>query len=597
MADIENIADSGSDNSADSGSESEFEGFEEDEVAVNGNILNHTVILNPNYDRIIARDEELNWSNIDTPPTIAPFTRDVGLTVDLDEEAEPIQFFKLFFNEDYWPIIVTETNKYAEAKIAQQPLSPNSRLHEWTPVTVDEVKLFFALCILMGVVYKESIEDYWTTNESTMTPFFNKKMSRNRFLAILSNLHLSDSTREIPVGQDGHDPLYKLRSFVNMCSRNFCDIYVPQKELSVDESTCPWKGRLRFRVYNPAKPDRFGIKLYSVNEANSGYCVGFDVYVGSTPVAEYSELVDLDQDSGQTTKIVIGLLAKTGLLHGGHHVYMDNYYTSPELFDELSIRETYACGTVRKNRKEFPEALKVKQRMLQGDSIFRRREDLLALKFYDKREVHMLSTIHTATNAIFDKRDQNGQPKFKPSCIADYCKFMGGVDLSDQNMKYYSVMRKSHKWWKKLFFFFFNMILTNSYALYRKYGTNKNLKSQDFREQIAISLILEAPEAPKPKPARKRPLTNSDRLTGRHFPAYNVAKEGAKRKHPARDCVACNPSFKNRGPRATKYKRNSTAFHCPDCNVALCVPRCFEVYHTYQNYKQVLNGNENSDSE
>lgn len=141
MADIENIADSGSDNSADSGSESEFEGFEEDEVAVNGNILNHTVILNPNYDRIIARDEELNWSNIDTPPTIAPFTRDVGLTVDLDEEAEPIQFFKLFFNEDYWPIIVTETNKYAEAKIAQQPLSPNC---SWTLYNKDVPKILIA---------------------------------------------------------------------------------------------------------------------------------------------------------------------------------------------------------------------------------------------------------------------------------------------------------------------------------------------------------------------------------------------------------------------------------------------------------------------
>ena len=86
---------------------------------------------------------------------------------------------------------------------------------------------------------------------------------------------------------------------------------------------------------------------------------------------------------------------------------------------------------------------------------------------------------------------------------------MGGVDLSDQNMKYYCVMRKSHKWWKKLFFFFFNMILTNSYALYRKYGANKKLKSQDFREQIASALIMEAPEAPKPKPAKKQPLTNS----------------------------------------------------------------------------------------
>ena len=33
---------------------------------------------------------------------------------------------------------------------------------------------------------------------------------------------------------------------------------------------------------------------------------------------------------------------------------MDNYYTSPELFEELYFRETYACGTVRMNRKGMP---------------------------------------------------------------------------------------------------------------------------------------------------------------------------------------------------------------------------------------------------
>ena len=379
-------------------------------------IQRYTSILNPQYDRILQKDEELNWSGVDSPPTLAPFTRNVGLTVNLANEAAPIEFFKLLFDDDYWPKIVNETNNYAAGKIheAQQPLSPNSRLKDWSPVTIDEIKLFFALCILMGVVYKESTEDYWTTTESTMTPFFNKSMSRNRFLSILSNIHLSDSTREIPFGQEGYDPLYKLRSFLTLCNRNFCDIYVPNRELSVDESTCPWKVRLRFCVYNPAKPDRSGIKLYSVNEASSGYCVGFNVYVGSTPVAEYSELVELNTECSLTTKIVVGLLAKNGLLYSGHHIYMDNYYVSPELFDELSFRETYACGTVRKNRKEFPEALKVKNRMLQGDCIFRRRDDLLALKFYDKREVHMLSTIHKAENAIFDKRDINGRPKFKP---------------------------------------------------------------------------------------------------------------------------------------------------------------------------------------
>ena len=59
----------------------------------------------------------------------------------------------------------------------------------------------------------------------------------------------------------------------------------------------------------------------------------------------------------QTTKLVLGLLASVDLLHKGHHYYMDNYYSSPELFQELYDAETYACDTVQKNRKSLPIAV------------------------------------------------------------------------------------------------------------------------------------------------------------------------------------------------------------------------------------------------
>ena len=56
-------------------------------------------------------------------------------------------------------------------------------------------------------------------------------------------------------------------------------MYTPEQDISFDEATCPWKGRLRFRVYNPAKPDQFGIKLYEACEAKSGYVLVRDLVV------------------------------------------------------------------------------------------------------------------------------------------------------------------------------------------------------------------------------------------------------------------------------------------------------------------------------
>lgn len=42
------------------------------------------------------------------------------------------------------------------------------------------------------------------------------------------------------------------------------------------------------------------------------------------------------------------------ILGQNHHVYCDNYFTSVPLFEELLDNSTYACGTIRANRKGLP---------------------------------------------------------------------------------------------------------------------------------------------------------------------------------------------------------------------------------------------------
>ena len=59
----------------------------------------------------------------------------------------------------------------------------------------------------------------------------------------------------------------------------------------------------------------------------------------------------LDPDSTQTTKVVLGLLKKGNLLGKGHHVYMDNYYSNPDLFFELHNKECFACGPAERTGK------------------------------------------------------------------------------------------------------------------------------------------------------------------------------------------------------------------------------------------------------
>ena len=121
---------------------------------------------------------------------------------------------------------------------------------------------------------------------------------------------------------------------------------------------------------------------------------------------------------------------------------MDNFSVSPELFVELDLLNMYACGTLCKNQQGMPDALKnTTWKLKRGDE--KTKDNILAVKFKDKCDVHMLSTIHQATVSVMDKTDRNNEPVVKPTCIVDYCSLMGGVDLSDQINQYYSCLQKN----------------------------------------------------------------------------------------------------------------------------------------------------------
>ena len=181
----------------------------------------------------------------------------------------------------------------------------------------------------MGLVRKPMITKYWRKDELCTTPFFGWYMTRTQLERILSNIHLIDNA--IP----SQDPLNKLRPVLTMIDRNFMHVYTPKKNLSVDKASCPFKGRLGFKMYNPRKPARFHIRLYEVCEADSGYCIGLEVFTGNKNSQCIGMSKPIDPTCTLTTQLVLGLLEKCKVLDKGYHLYMDNYYSSPELMEEL----------------------------------------------------------------------------------------------------------------------------------------------------------------------------------------------------------------------------------------------------------------------
>lgn len=77
---------------------------------------------------------------------------------------------------------------------------------------------------------------------------FFKYMRKDRFLGILSNLHLENNTHAIPSGRAWHGTIYKIKSFLFLM-KVFKNNYMP-------EAKCPFK--IEFRVNSLVKSNRFG---------------------------------------------------------------------------------------------------------------------------------------------------------------------------------------------------------------------------------------------------------------------------------------------------------------------------------------------------
>ena len=352
----------------------------------------------------------------------------------------------------------------------------------------------------MAHVKKYRIKDYWSSDRLIATPIFNDLMPRDRFLLLLRYLHFNDNSLR------SEDRLFKIKPVVKHLREKFGSTLVPYRNLCVDESMMLWKGRLQFKQYIPSKLHRYGVKSFVLCDCRTGFVLDFIIYTGSEGQFEYK------QQLGIAGSVVMTLMQP--YLRKDHNLFMDNWFSSPVLFEELHANSTGACGTARENRSGMPL---FSDKLARGEIDYRHTDILLAVKWFDRREATMLSTIHEPRLANSGKIHwQSNAPIRKPESVLDYNQDMGTVDKSDMQISCVECVRKSVKWYKKLFFHLLDTAVFNSYVLHKQ-KTGQSTQFCDFRLQL-IRQIVDTYSKPKisrgPPSDRDNPL----RLVGRHFP-------------------------------------------------------------------------------
>jgi len=390
-------------------------------------------------------EPERKWSNTGRfmPKVLKSFdSTQCGIqpSYQLPADAKESEYFTLLFDCELASHVCKETNKYANALIADPEYKKKAGLATWTDCNIGQIYTFIGVVVLMSLISKKRMVDYWSKDVVLYTPYFGKVMGRNSFFQILKVLHFVDNSTS---SSSSEDRVWKVRPILDGLVDNFTAAFKPYKDLCIDESLLLWKGRLFFKQYIPSKRNRFGVKLYVLCDAYTRYILKFFVYSGGKEI-EYTH----NDALGKSGSIVTSLL--DSYLEKGHVIYVDNFYSSPALFGHLFSKETGACGTVRPNRKEMPKFTK---KLKKGEIDCFHSDELLALTWHDKRDVRMLSTVHTPVIVETNKVDHKTKEKIrKPQCVVDYIKSMGAVDKSDMQISLAECVRKTRKWYKSYFF-------------------------------------------------------------------------------------------------------------------------------------------------
>ncbi|KAM9811769.1 piggyBac transposable element-derived protein 4-like isoform X2 [Syngnathus typhle] len=524
--------------------------------------------------------EDFSWHEAGWEPNQFSFTASPGprsAAAELDSTS-PADFLELFLTAELLQQIADWTNSYATRYFqAQSERLPHSRSCGWKPVSVAELKTLFGLTFITSYVKKPTISLYWSMDEVDATPHFGRTMPRNRFQLIWKFFKFNNTT---PL--DNNDKMYKVRPVLDYIVEKFKEMYQPGQNICIDEGMMLCRSRLSFRVFNPKKNIKYGIKSYILCDSATGYCFNLQPDVKETPM---------------TSEIVFSLLDR--LPGYGYTLYMNESYNSVAMCELLLGAETNICGKLKNNRGEPKIFRKVtKNELGVEDKVTRHNKRVMVVAWQGKLYV---TTCH---KDILKEVPQKGQkdegPSSKPECVAAYNSSMTGVQKLDQKITYYPFVRKSTDWSKKFVAYLFQLCMFNAHVIYRARHPEERITLLEFMRSVVKSWTVKryvlaqvrkdeegtfercgdlvAHRPCKRAPPRTDPDSRLDGQLAKHRLEYvtTASRSVDPPKRSGRRCRVC----------ARRGLRKDTRMWCVSCCVALHPGECFTAYHTKLNYSE-----------
>ncbi|KAG8238150.1 hypothetical protein J437_LFUL017263 [Ladona fulva] len=135
--------------------------------------------------------EEWVWEEKDNVPELKQFTEISGVS----NNPKPQQVFEEVLSDDFWEMLSSETNRYAKQVVESEQYKEKDIDKKWFDANPDEMKVFFALCIIMSQMKKTWVQMNWSKRAIIHTPIFGETMPFRRFLGISLFLHFTNNEK------------------------------------------------------------------------------------------------------------------------------------------------------------------------------------------------------------------------------------------------------------------------------------------------------------------------------------------------------------------------------------------------------------------
>ncbi|XP_071629308.1 piggyBac transposable element-derived protein 4-like [Temnothorax longispinosus] len=449
-----------------SGSESEEDADEISEQPDEGNSRkrsNPSIIHGKDGHRWYTTPQQRSQSRQNTPVSYLP-----GPVGEARRASTPLQMWSLLFPDSLIEKIVRHTNE--EIRRYRDSLEiDDDQDRTYSEVGIVEIKAYIGLLYFSGLqkTSHTNLEDLWNPEYGSI--MYRSTMSCNRFSVISRNLRFDDKTTRAERREtDKFAPIRELwEQFISNCTK----YYNPASYCTIDEQLVSFRGRCPFKVYNGAKPDKYGIKIVMLNDSRTFYMFSAEPYVGRV-TTEKGESVP---------SYYIRKLSQP--LHGTkRNITCDNWFSSIPIFEKMLTEHSITMvGTLRKNKREIPGHFRSAGPVPSSKFAFDGRMTLVAHTPKRNKIVILLSTFHDC--ATINQETQ------KMEIIHFYNTTKGGTDSFDQMCHEYSTARKTLRWPMRIWLAMLDQGGINALILYNSNANLEAFNRRKFLKNLIKALV------------------------------------------------------------------------------------------------------------